>query len=71
MPLPEFNEFGDLPEGKHRASLDRVAQALLEKETLVRDEVEALLADVPVESRSSDFVGVKQVVPISEEQTAR
>src|SRR5260370_38822883 len=21
MPLPEFNEFGDLPEGNHRASL--------------------------------------------------
>src|SRR5712691_10399063 len=56
---------------KHRASLDRVAQALLEKETLVRDEVEALLADVPVESRSSDFVGVKQVLPISGEDTAR
>ncbi len=56
---------------KHRASLDRVAQALLEKETLVRDEVEALLADVPVESRSSDFVGVKQVLPISGEETAR
>ena len=50
---------------KHRASLDRVAQALLEKETLVRDEVEALLADVPVESRSSDFVGVKHVIPLS------
>ena len=31
---------------KHRAALDRVASALLEKETLVRDEVEALLADV-------------------------
>jgi hypothetical protein len=24
MPLPEFNEFGDLPEGKHPASLDEV-----------------------------------------------
>lgn len=22
MPLPEFNQFGDLPEGNHRASLD-------------------------------------------------
>src|SRR5215210_2667987 len=31
---------------KHRASLDRVAHALLEKETLVRDELHALLADV-------------------------
>src|SRR5437588_2998208 len=52
---------------KHRVSLDRIAHALLEKETLVRDEVEALLADVPVESRSSDFVGVKQVIPLSGE----
>src|SRR5438067_10392806 len=50
---------------KHRSSLDRVAHALLEKETLVRDEVEALLADVPADSRSSDFVGVSQVVPLS------
>jgi cell division protease FtsH len=50
---------------KHRAALDRVASALLEKETLVRDEVEALLAEVPVESRSSDLVGVTQVVPLT------
>src|SRR5262249_10658623 len=50
---------------KHRAALDRVANALLEKETLVRDEVEALLADVPVESQSSELVGVTQVVPLA------
>jgi cell division protease FtsH len=49
---------------KHRSSLDRVAHALLEKETLVRDELEAILADTGVESRSSDFVGVSQVVPL-------
>jgi cell division protease FtsH len=49
---------------KHRSSLDRVAHALLEKETLVRDELESLLADTGVESRSSDFVGVSQVVPL-------
>ncbi len=41
-----------------------VAVALLEKETLVRDEVEALLVDVAAESHSSDLVGVKQVVPL-------
>src|SRR5690349_8353988 len=52
---------------KHRAPLDRVAAALLEKETLVRDEVEALLADVPVESQSSELVGVTQVVPLAAE----
>jgi len=50
--------------GKHRPALDRMAHTLLEKETLVRDEVEALLADVPVESRSSEHVGVSQVVPL-------
>jgi cell division protease FtsH len=49
---------------KHRSSLDRVAHALLEKETLVRDELESLLVDTGVESRSSDFVGVSQVVPL-------
>ena len=52
---------------KHRAPLDRVAAALLEKETLVRDEIESLLADVVVESNSSDFVGVSQVVQLPAE----
>jgi cell division protease FtsH len=47
---------------KHRVSLDRVAAALLEKETLGRDEVVALLADVEAESSSSDSVGVPRVV---------
>jgi cell division protease FtsH len=49
---------------KHRAPLDRVAHALLEKETLVREELEGLLAETIVESRSSDFVGVSQVVQL-------
>jgi cell division protease FtsH len=47
---------------KHRSSLDKLAAALLEKETLVRDEVVALLADVEAESRASDSVGVPRVV---------
>jgi cell division protease FtsH len=47
---------------KHRGSLDRLAAALLEKETLVRDEVLALLADVDAESRASEAVGVPRVV---------
>src|SRR3954464_9001202 len=47
---------------KHRAPLDRVATALLEKETLVRDEVMKLLADVDSESRASESVGVPRVV---------
>src|SRR5579872_1402265 len=47
---------------KHRASLDRIAAALLEKETLVREEVLVLLADVDAESRASESVGVPRVV---------
>jgi len=47
---------------KHRAALDRLAQGLLEKETLVRDEMLALLSDVEAESRASEAVG--RVVPI-------
>jgi cell division protease FtsH len=47
---------------KHRAALDRLAAALLEKETLVRDEVQELLRDVEPESRASESVGVPQVV---------
>jgi len=47
---------------KHRAALDRLANALLEKETLVRDEMQALLADTKAESSMSETVG--RVVPI-------
>jgi hypothetical protein len=42
--------------------LDRLAAALLEKETLVREEVIALLEDVEPESRASESVGVPRVV---------
>jgi cell division protease FtsH len=47
---------------KHRASLDRIAAALLEKETLVREELQELVADVEPESRASETVGVPRVV---------
>jgi cell division protease FtsH len=47
---------------KHRASLDRLAGALLEKETLVRDEVLEILGGIEPESRASETVGVPQVV---------
>jgi len=47
---------------KHRVPLDRIATALLEKETLVREEVLALLEDVGPESRASESVGVPRVV---------
>ena len=52
---------------KHRAALDRVAHALLEKETLDRDELHALLIDVEPESRASETVGTPRVVPLAEE----
>jgi cell division protease FtsH len=43
---------------KHRAALDRVAAALLDKETLMREELVELFADLELESRASDSVGV-------------
>jgi hypothetical protein len=53
---------------KHRVSLDRLAQGLLEKETLVRDEMLALLSDIEPESRASETVG--RVVPLRPEESA-
>jgi cell division protease FtsH len=47
---------------KHRVSLDRIALALLQKETLVREEVLELLRDVQPESRASETVGMPRVV---------
>src|SRR3954464_10467220 len=47
---------------KHRVPLDRVAAALLEKETLVRDELQKLVEDVEPESSASETVGVPRVV---------
>jgi len=49
---------------KHRAALDRVANALLEKETLDREELDGLLADVEADSRSSETVGTVKVVSL-------
>jgi len=43
---------------KHRAALDRVAAALLERETLAREDLRALFAEVEPASRASDSVGV-------------
>jgi cell division protease FtsH len=47
---------------KHRPLLDRVAAALLEKETLNREELLELFGDVEPESRAAEAVGVPQVV---------
>jgi cell division protease FtsH len=49
---------------KHRSALDRVASALLEKETLDRQELEALLADVVPDSHSSETVGTVRALPM-------
>jgi cell division protease FtsH len=43
---------------KHRRVLDRVAAALLEKETLSREELSELFAGIEPESRASETVGV-------------
>jgi cell division protease FtsH len=48
---------------KHRAALDRVAAALLDKETLSRDELQELFRGVDADSRSSDAVGVVRALP--------
>ena len=48
---------------KHRPVLDRVAMALLEKETLGRDELETLMGDVGVESTATRTVGTVRVLP--------
>jgi cell division protease FtsH len=48
---------------KHRASLDRIAQALLDKETLDRGGLELLLHGVDPESHSSDTVGTVRALP--------
>jgi cell division protease FtsH len=47
---------------KHRPALDRVANSLLEKETLSREELLALFGDVEPESRASETVGVVRVL---------
>jgi cell division protease FtsH len=47
---------------KHRVSLDRMATALLQKETLGREEVLELLEGVEPESRASETVGTPRVV---------
>ena len=53
---------------KYRAALDRAAAALLEQETLNREELEALFFDVPVESRAAAEVGT---VRLADDDDAR
>ncbi len=51
---------------KHRVSLDRLAGALLEKETLHRADLDALLAGVPTESNAAEAVGTPRIVSLSD-----
>jgi cell division protease FtsH len=46
----------------HRPALDRIANALLDRETLVREELQELVADVEPVSRASETVGVPRVI---------
>ncbi len=48
---------------KHRSALDRVAGALLDRETLNREDLDALMGEVRPESHSSDTVGTVRVLP--------
>jgi cell division protease FtsH len=48
---------------KHRSDLDRVATALLEKETLNKNELDELLAHVEPESRAAETVGTVRALP--------
>jgi cell division protease FtsH len=51
---------------KYRGPLDRIAQALLDRETLVRDQLDELLEGVPRESRNAETVGTVRAVPAGE-----
>jgi cell division protease FtsH len=51
---------------KHRRSLDKLAAALLDKETLLRSELAELLADVASESNASERVGTPQALSVSD-----
>ena len=52
---------------KHRPALDRLAQALLEKETIQRDELLGLMEDVASESHASETVGTVKLLPVQPE----
>jgi len=47
---------------KHRAALDRIALALLEKETLDKDELATLMEGVEAESHAAETVGTVRAV---------
>ena len=48
--------------GKHRAALDRISAALLERETLSRSDLEELLDGVELESNAAETVGTPRAL---------
>jgi ATP-dependent Zn protease len=48
---------------KHRLDLDRLSAALLEKETLNKDELDELLSHVEPESRAAETIGTVRALP--------
>jgi cell division protease FtsH len=50
--------------GKHRALLDRIAVALLERETLLRIDLDVLFGDIEPESHSGETIGTVRVLPV-------
>jgi cell division protease FtsH len=48
---------------KHRAALDRIAQTLLQRETLTGAELVEMLGSVPRESHAAETVGTVQALP--------
>jgi cell division protease FtsH len=48
---------------KYRSDLDRLSSALLEKETLNKDELDELLAHVEPESRAAETIGTVRALP--------
>ena len=55
---------------KHRHTLDMLAHTLLEKETIMRAELEQLLAGIAPESDSSAKVGTPRILPLPEPDSA-
>ena len=51
---------------KHRASLDRLAAQLLERETLNREELTSCSGTSSPESRSSETIGTVRALPAAE-----
>jgi cell division protease FtsH len=50
--------------GKHRVTLDRLSAALLEKETIEREEFLEMMGGLPQESRSAETVGMVRALDL-------